>query len=275
MAKIDTDKIFSYLKKLKKNPPHFIIIEGGTKSFRQEVCLFWACLVNCLSDKTSPCGKCQVCESIKEKRSKELLWFEGDDIRSIKKDEVYDMKNLMSQIPEGCRFRVFVFSEANKLTLSAGNSMLKLLEEPLPYNLFIFSVPNRFLLLPTIVSRSYVFTLGWGMETEEDSVVIRWTKELLHFWKSAKGLFQSLDKEKINEDLVIKLSLFNLRHLMFLLTQKESIFTSLISISDTEKIFKLINLFNKSLELSQYSIKPAHILQWLGINGYSIINDYS
>jgi DNA polymerase-3 subunit delta' len=57
------------------------------------------------------------------------------------------------------RRRVYIIERAETLNESAANSLLKVLEEPPPYVLFILSAPHPARVLPTIVSRSQMIRL--------------------------------------------------------------------------------------------------------------------
>ncbi len=263
-------RVWFFLKKLRSNPPHFLILEGGDKTLRENTALFWASLVNCKGENP-PCKKCEVCKKIEEKVYKELFIFEADESKNIKIDEVSIIKTIANHSPDGCNYRVFIFSEAHKLTPPACNSLLKILEEPLPFNLFIFLVPYRSLLMPTILSRSYIFTLKWKSEYEIDKKILEWVETINKFWTTGKGLFSKIEREKVDKTLLAEVSLFFLKEISFVLGQKKPLYIKLKENLPASKIFQLINLFNKSIELSQSNVSPSYILQWIGVKGFLLL----
>ena len=266
------ERVCFFLKKLRSNPPNFLIFEGGDKVLRENTALFWASLVNCKAEDP-PCKKCEVCKRIEEKVYKDLFIFEADESKNIKIDEVSTIKTIANHPPDEGNYRVFIFSEAHKLTPSASNSLLKILEEPLYFNLFVFLVPHRSLLLSTILSRGYIFTLKWKQENEIDKNSLKWIEEINKFWITGKDLFSKIEREKIDKTLIIEISTLFLKELLLVLAQERPLYINLKENLPTSKIFQLINLFNRCIELSQSNVNPSYILQWIGVKGFLLLKD--
>ncbi|MDD5456920.1 MAG: hypothetical protein PHV30_07805 [Candidatus Margulisbacteria bacterium] len=81
-----------------------------------------------------------------------------EEIRTLKKDTQYGGYN---------GWQVNVIKNAQRLTVQAANSLLKLLEEAPENIMFILDVPNHYLLLPTISSRAQIIYFGQGKQTED------------------------------------------------------------------------------------------------------------
>ena len=74
--------------------------------------------------------------------------------------KIHQIRNLQHQVllpPQAGKWRVCIITEAERMTEQAANSLLKLLEEPPLYLVFILVAATAVPLLPTIVSRCRVF----------------------------------------------------------------------------------------------------------------------
>ncbi len=69
------------------------------------------------------------------------------------------LSRTLSFAPVIGRRRVYIIEQADRLTESAANSLLKVLEEPPPYALFLLLAPHPARVLPTILSRSQIVRL--------------------------------------------------------------------------------------------------------------------
>lgn len=94
---------------------------------------------------------------LKEKELKRYLAHEINSEKNILVEEVKAMLHLASYRLES--LQVYLIRQAEKLTLTAQNMLLKSLEEASPEQLFVLVTPNRHLLLPTILSRCQVINL--------------------------------------------------------------------------------------------------------------------
>ncbi|WP_225048131.1 DNA polymerase III subunit delta' [Lacticaseibacillus kribbianus] len=102
-----------------------------------------------------PCGKCPECSRILSENHPDVVWLRSD-AKSIKVDDVRTLKQEMSKSGvEGSR-RVFVITDAERLTPGAANSLLKFYEEPVPGMLIILTTAAKNQLLPTILSRAQI-----------------------------------------------------------------------------------------------------------------------
>ncbi len=76
------------------------------------------------------------------------------DKQNISKEQVLDMSYEMQTTSMSGESKIFIIEDAQKLSVSAQNSLLKVVEEPDGKSVVIFIVENLNQLLPTIVSRS-------------------------------------------------------------------------------------------------------------------------
>ncbi len=116
--------------------------------------------LNCKIEPFEGCGKCNVCEAIKNLSYPDLFylepegqWYKIQQVRELRK-EVY-VKSYISD------WKVFILDEAHQLRNEGANALLKILEEPPEHTLFILIAYRPELLLPTIISRSQIINFTY------------------------------------------------------------------------------------------------------------------
>jgi DNA polymerase III subunit delta' len=181
--------------------PHAVVLAGGQGSGKYTLALMLAQALNCLERPTTDglpdfCGKCTNCtriaqsgdlaarcseavearENLRETDKKETRIFvqTHPDVlvvppdppqMMIKVDQVRRVIETIYYRPAEGRERVYIFTDSAFMK-EAANSLLKVLEEPPEFATIILLTENAGELLPTIRSRSMVFTLG-SLPTEE------------------------------------------------------------------------------------------------------------
>jgi DNA polymerase-3 subunit gamma/tau len=112
--------------------------------------------VNCQNPQTGePCNACPNCQEISENRSLDVIEIDAASNRGI--DEIRDLRDRVSVRPANSKYKVYVLDEAHMLTSEACNALLKTLEEPPPYVIFVLATTEAHRMLPTIVSRCQRF----------------------------------------------------------------------------------------------------------------------
>jgi DNA polymerase-3 subunit gamma/tau len=108
--------------------------------------------VNCAEGPTAePCGECVSCREVAEGSSIDVIEIDGASNRGI--DDVRELRELLQFHPTRDRYRVLIVDEVHMLTREAFNALLKSLEEPPPYILWIFATTERLKVPETIQSR--------------------------------------------------------------------------------------------------------------------------
>jgi DNA polymerase-3 subunit delta' len=111
----------------------------------------------CAREKFPPCQECRECRQIQSRTHPDLHILEVlEGEKQIKIDEVREFQKQLSFKPFQARRKVGIIKEAESLTIQAMNSLLKLLEEPLPDTVLILTCGNRSRLLATVVSRCQI-----------------------------------------------------------------------------------------------------------------------
>jgi len=112
--------------------------------------------LNCEKGITdTPCGTCSSCKEISRGNSLDVIEIDGasntsvNDIRTIKEEVLF--------APNSSKFKVYIIDEVHMLSNSAFNALLKTIEEPPPYIVFIFATTEIHKVPATIRSRCQQF----------------------------------------------------------------------------------------------------------------------
>ena len=108
--------------------------------------------VNCLDpDGCNPCNKCENCQEITSGTSMDVVEIDGASNRGI--DEIRELREAVRFLPMKCRYKVYIIDEVHMLTEHAFNALLKTLEEPPEYVIFILATTDPHRIPATIISR--------------------------------------------------------------------------------------------------------------------------
>lgn len=107
------------------------------------------------TDRSEPCRQCASCRSFEEGRSLNII--EIDAASNNKVEDIRDLRETVRIPPQGSKKKVYIIDEVHMLSNAAFNALLKTLEEPPPYALFIFATTEPHKVLPTILSRCQRF----------------------------------------------------------------------------------------------------------------------
>ncbi len=120
---------------------------GKTSSAR----IFAKCL-NCVAGPTTtPCGKCDVCETVSTGEDVDVLEIDGASNRGI--DEIRSLRSNAAIRPSRARYKIYIIDEVHMLTMQAFNALLKTLEEPPAHVKFIFCTTDPQKIPITVLSR--------------------------------------------------------------------------------------------------------------------------
>jgi DNA polymerase-3 subunit gamma/tau len=112
--------------------------------------------VNCTDKKSGePCNSCEMCRSITEGRSMDVIEIDAASNRGI--DEIRELRERVNYAPAKARYKVYIIDEFHMLTKEASNALLKTLEEPPSSVIFILATTEAHKVLPTIMSRCQRF----------------------------------------------------------------------------------------------------------------------
>lgn len=290
------ERVREFFLRLKDDPPQVLHLEGGTPDRREGMALYWAAMHNCERDGAAPCLECDSCRQVLARTHRDIFWLDGLG-GSIKIDDVREVRAVLGEPPRGDGRRVVVLSEAQALTVEAANSLLKSLEEPRPGTSFVMTAPQRERLLPTLVSRGWVLTLGWP-ETGERPLSLAPRREgdedpaahaqaqapsvvaaMQNFWQSGRGLFDLTGgKGAVDRHMAFAVILFVQRELVRALrgeapaTPGGGLAGWLSSRLGPEGMRRLGVLLAESQEALDYGVNPALITEQLAVRVHRWVN---
>ncbi|MBS4535914.1 DNA polymerase III subunit delta' [Clostridium sp. D2Q-14] len=152
---IGQERIIKSLQNTIKNESigHGYIFEGKKGIGKTMMAKIFSKALLCKEKGINPCGVCNSCIKF-ESFNHPDFHMEKPLGKSFKKEQIEDIQRGIRVLPyEGDR-KIFIISDADKMTISAQNSFLKSLEEPPKDTIIIMMVENTKNLLPTIISRS-------------------------------------------------------------------------------------------------------------------------
>ena len=113
--------------------------------------------INCSNPQNGfdACNECESCKAFNEQRS-----FNIHELDAASNNSVDDIRNLIDQVrvpPQVGKYSVYIIDEVHMLTAGAFNALLKTLEEPPSYAIFILATTEKHKVIPTILSRCQVY----------------------------------------------------------------------------------------------------------------------
>lgn len=112
--------------------------------------------VNCLNPiDGEPCNNCANCQAINEDRFPDVIEIDAATNRGI--DEIRELRDKIRFAPANGKKKVYIIDEVHMLTNEAFNALLKTLEEPPEYVLFIMATTEANKVPLTVLSRCQRF----------------------------------------------------------------------------------------------------------------------
>ena len=144
---------------VKNRLPGSLLFHGPEGVGKRRLALALAKAVNCERKKDDACDECPVCLAIAGGRFPDVQEIKPSG-QVIKVEHVREMRQVATMRPMTGRKRVFIISEADQMNEESSNTVLKILEEPPPFSLFILVTDKVHLLLSTIRSRCQALQFG-------------------------------------------------------------------------------------------------------------------
>ncbi len=131
---------------------HAYLFAGPRGVGKTSVARILARALNCEKGPTdTPCGVCSSCQEIARGSSLDVIEIDGASNTSV--NDVREIRDEVLFAPNAGRFKVYIIDEVHMLSNSAFNALLKTIEEPPPYIVFIFATTEVHKVPATIRSR--------------------------------------------------------------------------------------------------------------------------
>ena len=150
--------------------PHALLLHGEPGCGKKTMALWFAMLTLCEDADHAPCGQCRTCRLIAEGNHPDVMFAEHSGKRmGFSVETVRNIRKEAAVLPNNGEKRLFLFCDADGMSVQAQNALLKSVEEPPPHACFVFTARTAHVLLPTLLSRmtaKAVFPVTKGQCTE-------------------------------------------------------------------------------------------------------------
>lgn len=134
---------------------HAYLFCGPRGTGKTSVARLFAKALNCSEGVGHQCNKCENCIQISEGQHPDVIEIDAASNSGV--DEVRSLIEKVKYAPIKGRYKIYIIDEVHMMTPSAFNALLKTLEEPPEYVVFILCTTEPYKLLPTIISRCQRF----------------------------------------------------------------------------------------------------------------------
>ncbi len=185
---------------LTNKPAHAYLFFGAENSQKEDRAKQFAAALLCREKKG--CGICVSCRKIKSGNHPDFreIYPEGE---KIKISQIRNLKSEARYGPLEGEWKVFILYKSQVFTEEAGQSLLKILEEPDPGIVFILTAPSPTSILPTLASRCQWVSIQ-PSDQSEDKRDLSWNKFIKeipeNFLKFSGSHFEVFEKTALLED---------------------------------------------------------------------------
>lgn len=131
---------------------HAYLFCGTRGTGKTTVAKIFAKAVNCLNPvEGSPCGECEMCKAISAGTSMNVIEIDAASNNGV--DNIREIREEVAYRPTEGKYKVYIIDEVHMLSIGAFNALLKTLEEPPEYVIFILATTEVHKIPITILSR--------------------------------------------------------------------------------------------------------------------------
>lgn len=139
---------------------HAYILNRERGSGKKMLANLFAMTLLCETGDNEPCGKCHSCKQAESGNHPDIIRVTHEKPNSISVDDIRTQVNNTVDIkPYQGPYKVYIIPQADMMTPQAQNAILKTIEEPPSYAVFLLLTENAETLLPTINSRCVMLKL--------------------------------------------------------------------------------------------------------------------
>ena len=129
---------------------HFYLISGPEGAGKRTLATLLSAAILC-REPSAPCGTCHVCRKVMEGNHPDVITVDDPEHKTVSVKLVRQAREDVYVRPNESDHKIYIFPQ--ELGLEGQNALLKILEEPPPYGVFLLLTDNPERLLPTIRSR--------------------------------------------------------------------------------------------------------------------------
>ena len=131
---------------------HAYLFCGTRGTGKTSIAKIFARAVNCENPRNgSPCNECPSCRAILSGSSMNVIEIDAASNNGV--DNIREIREEVSYPPVDAKYKVYIIDEVHMLSIGAFNALLKTLEEPPSYVIFILATTESHKIPVTILSR--------------------------------------------------------------------------------------------------------------------------
>ena len=131
---------------------HFYLISGPKGSGKRTLARLLAAAILC-QEAGKPCMSCPVCRKVMEGNHPDFITVDDPEKKTVTVDLIREARADIYVQPNESDHKIYLFPRAQDMGLPGQNALLKVLEEPPKYGVFLLLTDNPDKLLPTVRSR--------------------------------------------------------------------------------------------------------------------------
>lgn len=233
---------------------HAYLFSGPRGTGKTSIARLFAKALNCEEGIGHQCNTCENCVQIGEGTHPDVI-----EIDAASNSGVDEVRNLIDQVkyaPIKGRYKVYIIDEVHMMSNNAFNALLKTLEEPPSYVVFILCTTEPYKVLPTILSRCQRYEFHKIDDSDLKTLLNRVLKE------------EKITADDGVVDLLVEIANGGARDALSLLDQLIAYSGNHIAVQDIKNVFGLTSNEEKLNLLKQISLSNVNDI-------LNIINEYA